>query len=336
MLGSFSNSAACLIVLLAGLSAPESSQALRNVKVGDQVPAFSLTDLDGNTHTLERYKEKVLLLIFVRPEQETSLEALRVVQRLLRSHGPSGFSALAVSSKPDAKEHFKKLAEERGFTFPIALDPERKMYGGFGLLVSPTTLLVDGAGVLRYEMAHMPPNYERRLGIHLDHLLGKITPEEHDALLEQLKGGKPERADSADRRLGFARTLVEQGKLEQAVAVLTKLRSERESIPAATLLATAYLSLDKVDEAAKCLDPIADTEPAPLALKLALARLELSRDNTDKAEAYLLKALETPPPPGQAGSILFDLGRLYERQGKLARAVECYRKALEATYGNRP
>ena len=78
-LGSFSNSALCLIVLLTGLSAPEPTQALRNVKAGDQVPTFFVTDLDGNTHDRECYKENVLLLIFIKPEQEKSLEALRVV-----------------------------------------------------------------------------------------------------------------------------------------------------------------------------------------------------------------------------------------------------------------
>jgi tetratricopeptide (TPR) repeat protein len=314
---------------LTGMVSAQPTQALRNIRIGDQVPAFSVKALDGNTVSKTGCAGKVLLLIFARPEQEESLEALRAAQRILRDNSDSRLSVLAVSSKPTAGDYFKRLASDKGFTFPIALDPERKMYGDFGLLVSPTTLLIDGKGVLRYELAHMPPNYERRLRIHMDHLLGRISQKEHDALLAPAKPGESEYTDSYERRLALARTFVDQNKLEQAVSLLTKLRSESDSTLATALLATAYLRLDKVDEAARCLDPIADTKPAPPVLTVALARLELYRKNDGEAEKYLLEAVKTSP---KKGLILFELGRLYERQGKLGKAVECYRKALEEAY----
>ena len=85
----------------------------------------------------------------------------------------------------------------------------------------------------------------------------------------------------------------------------------------------------QVEEAAKQLDPLAEKSPAPPELKVALARLELRRGNDDKAEKHLRGALEVSP---QKGAILFELGRLYERQGKLTQALECYRTALEEAY----
>ena len=78
---------------------------------------------------------------------------------------------------------------------------------------------------------------------------------------------------------------------------------------------------------------MADTTRAPPELKLALARLEVRRRNDAKAESHLLEALETST---ENGVILFELGRLYERQGQPGKAVECYRKALEEAYGRRP
>ena len=322
-------------VILAGmtatLSGPLPDQALRNVKSGDQVPDFSVTDLEGKVIRRATHQSNVLLLLFVKPQQEDSLNALKVAKRLLQANAGTKLAVLAVSSKPGAVEYFKGLAKEHGFTFPIALDPQREMYGDFGLLVSPTTLLIDESGVLRYGLAHMPPNYADRVRIHIDHLLGKIDVAAHDAMLERLRAGKPETVDSVKRRLQFAELLVGQGKYAEAVAILTKLKTDKKHAPRATvLLGVAYLGLDKCAKAAGCLDPLADAKPAPPGLKFALARLELRRGNDAKAEKHLLDALGESP---RQGEILFELGRLYERQGKLDQAVKCYRQALEQTYG---
>ena len=151
-----------------------------------------------------------------------------------------------------------------------------------------------------------------------------------------MKAGKRGRLDPAEQRLRLARRLVEQGKHAEAIPVLsrvqqdgTKPKSEKDSVLVTVLLGTAYLGLNKVEEAAKHLDPLAEKTPAPPELKLALARLDLRRGNDEKAEKHLKDALEGSP---QKGAVLFELGRLYERQGKPAKALECYRTALEEAY----
>ena len=332
MFGSGIKVTLCVTVLLTGLAHGQPARALRNVKTGEQVPAFSVADLEGNALGNKTYQGKVLLLVFVRPDQEKSLQTLKVAQRILSDNGDGKLAVLAVSSKPQAAEHLKRLAAENSFTYPLALDPERKMYGDFGLLVAPTTLLIDQSGTLRYGVAHIPPNYEDRLRVHLDQLLGRISAEQRDTLLAKMTKGKPTETDSSDRGLGLAQALIERGKFDQAIDILTKLRSQKDSPHATVLLGNAYLELDKVEEAAKCLGSLADRDPAPEGLKLALARLELRRQNDGQAEKHLLDALKTST---RKGPVLYELGRLYERQGKLEQAVECYRTALEEIYDKR-
>lgn len=46
-----------------------------------------------------------------------------------------------------------------------------------------------------------------------------------------------------------------------------------------------------------------------------------------------IEALKSAP---KNGAILYELGCLYQRQGKLAQAAECYRQALQAAYGPGP
>lgn len=323
----------CSAALLASLVSAQPTQALRNVKIGELVPAFAAKDLDGNVVGKRDYTGRALLMVFVRPEHEKSLVALRAVQRVVGDYTGTKLAVLAVSTKPGAKDHFRQLVSKHALTFAIALDPSREIYGDFGVFLSPTTLLIDETDVLRYELAHIPPNYERRLRIHIDQLLGKISRSEHDTVLARLKEGKRESLDASERRLALAETLVEQQKYAEAVVVLTQLRSERNSPLAAALLGAAYLGLGNVDEAGKCLDPVADTKPAPTRLKLALAWLEIHRKNERKAEIHLLDAVKTSP---KKGPILYELGRLYERRGDTAQALDCYRKAAEDAYGERP
>ena len=196
-----------------------------------------------------------------------------------------------------------------------------------------TTLLIDESGVLRYELPHVPPNYERRVRIHLGLLLGKITQDKHDELLSLNSTSRPSSGASAARRLAFARRLVSQRKFEQAVGILKKLDPGKDAAAVATLLGTCYLGLNKVDKAAECLDPVAGNQPSPPGLKLALGRLELARGNEEKAEKHLGEAFAESRKKTR---ILFHLGRLYEGKGQLDKAAAAYREALEAIYGEGP
>lgn len=314
-------------VLLATLARADTAQALRNVKVGDKVPAFSVQGSDGKLLDQTAYKDKILLLLFVRPDQRHSVKALEIAQLLLNENKKSKLAVLAVSTKPDAADYFRDLAVKRHLTLPIATDPGRKMYGDYGLIVAPTTLLVDKAGILRFELPHMPPRFEYKLRLHIDLLLGKIDKERHDAMLADDGNAASRKKDAIQRQLSFAEVLIGQGKVDKAVSILAKLRMENEdSIDLAILLGSCYIETDNIEQAAKCLDPLAHRTPSPPGLKLVLARLERRRGDDEKAERYLVDALKTSP---RKAALLYELGRIYEQRKDLDKAVECYRKALE-------
>jgi peroxiredoxin len=306
---------------------------LRNVKVGDAIPAFSVQALDGTSIGSEAHRGKVLLMVFVRPEHEKSLRALKVVQEILKENVDSKLAVLAVATKPGTEEHFKRIVAECNLTFPVAMDPGRKTYGEFGVVVAPTTLLIDGGGILRFVLPHMPLSFDRRLRIHTDLMLGKISREEHEKRLSESDQSKVEGQDPWTRRLGLAQRLIEQRNLKEAVALLEQLHAEKSSAQVATLLGTSLLELDRVDEAAGYLEPLAKQGPISPKVKLALGRLEVARGNHELAESHLLDALSRSP---KKGPILFDLGRLYERKGDLTRAVKCYREALEEVFEKQP
>jgi tetratricopeptide (TPR) repeat protein len=204
------------------------------------------------------------------------------------------------------------------------------MYGAIGVVVAPTTLLVDEAGVLRFVLPHVRVGHEDRLLTHAALLLGRIDQAEHDRRLTIANQARVEGQDAWTRRLGLARRMVEQQKYDQAAEILGKLRVERDVPAAAVLLGDALLGMGRVEEAAACLDALEKEEAKSPKVKEVLARLELARGNEDAAEAYLVDAIRTAPTKGP---LLYQLGRIYERRGDLKKATECYRQALQEAYG---
>jgi tetratricopeptide (TPR) repeat protein len=293
------------------------------------VPAFSVLGADGVDISYESYRGEVLLVVFARPEHEKSLHALKIAQEILEQCSDSKLAVLGISTKTGSEEYFSQIVAEGHLTFPIASDPGREAYGRFGVVVAPTTLLIDGDGIVRFIMPHVRLGHDRQLRVHTDMLLGRISQEEHDAKLSLSNQGVMEGQDAWTRRLGLAEQLMEQGRSEQAIPILTELQAERESTTVVTLLGTSLLEVGRTDEAAQWLEPLASHARACPRAKLALARLELRRGNEAAAERYLLEAVAQSP---KKGPILFQLGQLYEQRGDLAKAVDCYRRALEAVY----
>ncbi|MEW6072968.1 MAG: redoxin domain-containing protein [Planctomycetota bacterium] len=322
-----------LAVLPGVVAGARSERVLRNVKIGEVVPDFFVVDLNGEQIDKEMGKGRVLLVLFVRPAQEASLDALKIVERVQRDRRDSpNLLAFAVSTKPDSAAYFQELAAKQGLTVRIAQDPGRKMYGDFGVIVTPTTLLIDEAGVLRYELPHMPVSYERKLGLHADVLSGKITPEEHDALLARAEEGSDRRHGSVETRLALARALLEGGDLEAALGTVQALAAEHGESPAmAALRGTILLRLGRTVEAAECLDRHAGVSEPPSELERARARLEIHRENLAGAETHLLGALRRS---AEKGPVLYELGLLYERMDRPQEALARYREALGGIYGD--
>lgn len=107
---------------------------------GQTAPGFSVTDIQGQSHQLEDYRGKRLLLSFHRYAacplcnlhiHELSQHAAELQQR--------GLQILAVfMSQPD---RVSDQYSSRQIPFPIAADPERKMYAAYGVEHSVTGML---------------------------------------------------------------------------------------------------------------------------------------------------------------------------------------------------
>ena len=151
------------------------------LKPGDVAPSFEVTDLAGVVHRLDDYRDKRLLLSFHRyaacPLCNLHIHELAKEYETLRA---GGLSLLAIfMSGPD---RLADQYESRSVPFPIAADPEQKMYKAYGVEFSVVGMLkADVAALRRADRGVAGGGRPRALLV-----------QQHDALV-------PDRGDPRDR-----------------------------------------------------------------------------------------------------------------------------------------
>lgn len=130
------------------------------VNTGDNAPAFSLPDQNGNTVTLDDFKGKTVILYFY-PKDDTSGCTKEACQ--FRDSFPSfkEMDAVILGVSPDSVKSHKKFADKYNLLFSLLSDEdksviekydvwkEKSMYGRKYMGVERTTFVIDKKGKIR-------------------------------------------------------------------------------------------------------------------------------------------------------------------------------------------
>ena len=138
------------------LDDPQYAAALAKLEADDharQYADFTLTDLQGKEWTLKSLKGKVVLVNFWATWCPPCRKEIPDLDALYTRFQDSGFVILGISDEEDGK--VRPFATEQKITYPILLDPGRKVTESFRVGGIPKSFIYDRDGKLAAQSIDM-------------------------------------------------------------------------------------------------------------------------------------------------------------------------------------
>jgi len=154
---------ACLLGFAVGLFADD----LKILEIGEQAPDFELTGIDGNSYTLDSFREaRVLTIVFSANHCPTAQAYEERINKLSADYAPGEMQLVAISSNHpgavcleelgysdlgDTFEEMKIRAADKAYNYPYLYDgDDQKVAMAYGAVATPHVFIFDEERMLRY------------------------------------------------------------------------------------------------------------------------------------------------------------------------------------------
>ena len=297
-----------------------------SLEFGTQAPDFELTSVTGDSITLSQYRDSFVVLIYWRPDQKRSITALKDLQILLEKYGNKGVKVIAITAE-SAEEEIKQLIEDLKIEFPVLVDTDRDVYGGYGIRVYPTTLILDRKGILVDVLSGYALSYKIKIDGTLQYRLGEIDKQELREIVMPTKQEKDEAAVHAARQYNLALSLTKSRNVDHAIVMAQRsLENKPDFIQSHVLLGFLYLENNEIDLAIDRFRTALNIDPKSKDAKTGLGSALLQKGEIESAMNILSAALSSNPYPERT---YYELGKAYSKRGNSDMAIDMFKKALE-------
>lgn len=147
------------VIVTAGCAGDASAVNASAATVGEEAPAFTLKDLQGNEHSLADYAGKVVVLEWINPECPFSERHSKEKTMTTLANRYDDVVWLAINSTNPDHGDYQTPAEhtafnrEHGIDYPVLYDPTGEVGQAYGAKTTPHMYIVDEEGTLIYEGA---------------------------------------------------------------------------------------------------------------------------------------------------------------------------------------
>jgi thiol-disulfide isomerase/thioredoxin len=120
-------------------------------KIGDLLPQFTVTTLDGKRFSSTELKDKVLVInLWATWCAPCRAEMPRLESEVWKNSNPNDFAMLAIA-REETNEQITAFRKATGFTFPMAADPDRSIFKLFASGGIPRTYVIGKNGIILYQ-----------------------------------------------------------------------------------------------------------------------------------------------------------------------------------------
>jgi thiol-disulfide isomerase/thioredoxin len=139
--------------LLLCVSAVAQATSLKAFSGNPTPPPLALKDLQGNTHTLEAYKGKVVLVQFWATYCGPCRKEMPTMNKMIKKLEKDGvpFKILAIDMG-EGEAEVKKFVEQVKPEFTILLDETGKSINDWKVFAVPSNFIIDPQGKIRYTL----------------------------------------------------------------------------------------------------------------------------------------------------------------------------------------
>jgi len=326
--------ALCSTFFLLVMSAAVAADDLRVIKRGQAIPAYSLPTLTSAAIDNPSGREHSLILVYIAAEQVSSTKVAVESQQVFSTLKRDDIELQFVSADVAQANWFREFRDSASVRAPLALDFDRVLYGQLGIIVLPTTIVVDGKGRLKHVIAGYKPDFTHVLDAYARHTLGLLDDAQLETSLEARGFARDTPADRAARHRAAAGLLREKGLLGDAEKELRQaIEIDPQGIEHRLDLASLCIALNRFDEAESLVNDVTKIESDNRRAKLLRGMLAYHAGRLDEAEKILTESLVLNTDPARTH---YYLGLVYEAKKNPDKALEHYRKALERLLGERP
>jgi peroxiredoxin len=116
------------------------------LKVADKAPDFSLKGVDGRRHSLQDYKSKTTLIIFICNHCPYVKARIGDIIELQSKFKPSELQVIGINSndpnyKDEGFENMERFAKEYKLNFPYLIDDSQDVARAYGAVCTPDPFL---------------------------------------------------------------------------------------------------------------------------------------------------------------------------------------------------
>jgi tetratricopeptide (TPR) repeat protein len=252
-----------LLTLAAAFPPPATASA----DPGTLVPNVTLTSLAGGKEKLLSPTAKANVVVFFRPNNERSLDALKQMATCQKDLAGKPVYWVAVVSSVETSADVKAMVAEAGVRMPVLLDENDKLYEQLGVRLHPMIAIIDAKSRLVAMESYRQLDYCDIIKTHVKVLLGEAT----QAQLEQALNPTPTELPGVDpskkamRDVNMARKLLEIGEAAEAVKFAQRALELAPVADAYTVMGAAYTKQGKCADAQKAFDQALKLNPADAA-----------------------------------------------------------------------
>jgi len=320
-----------VLVVHVAFSAVQGQAQLRKIKVGDEMPVFSLPDPNGIIFEYKHDHKRILAVTFLPANQEQSKRLIADIEGVIKElHSKAEpFDFVFVVDNPKTGAFVQSLQKKPQETFHILLDQEYRLWGQLGIIAKPTVLISGKDDKVLWIKAGYGYDFVPSLRSHLSQALGIVQQAEESTQVKTLANTSVNAR--VRRHLQMARMLEHKDRLESAVDEARKAEElDPNSVEVALELGQLLCRTNQSSAALDVIDKINTTVKAENARLLLISGwANRQKGELDAAEKFLLEATSLNPKSSRG---FFELGKVYQARGQTEKAMDAYYKALALVF----